>query len=61
MIMRRLFGPRFSDLQTGKPIFSGRDGIIKSSITEIEAERRNGYAWYVGNPRSILNDHDHDR
>ena len=53
--------PRFSDLQTGKPIFSGRDGIIKSSITEIEAERRNGYAWYVGNPRSILNDHDHDR
>ena len=53
--------PRFSDLKTGKPIFSGRDGIIKSSITEIEAERRNGYAWYVGNPRSILKDYDRDR
>lgn len=48
---------RFSDLKTGKPIFSGRDGIIKSSFDEIEAERRNGYAWYVGNPRSILEDY----
>ena len=53
--------PRFSDLQTGKPIFSGRDGIIKSSIKEIEAERRNGYAWYVENPRSILKDYNRDR
>ena len=52
---------RFSDLKTGKPIFSGRDGIIKSSIEEIEAERRNGYAWYVGNPRSILNSYDRNR
>jgi pectinesterase len=48
---------RFSDLKSGKPIFSGRDGIIKSSITEIEAERRNGYAWYVGHPRTILKDY----
>ena len=48
---------RFSDLKTGKPIFSGRDGIIKSSFKEIEAERRNGYAWYVSNPRHILKDY----
>ncbi len=48
---------RFSDIKTGNPIFSGRDGIIKSSITEIEEERRNGYAWYVGHPRSILKDY----
>ncbi len=48
---------RFSDLKTGKPIFSGRDGIIKSSFHEIETERRNGYAWYVSNPRSILKDY----
>tara|TARA_B110000914_G_scaffold37718_1_gene30873 strand:+ start:4020 stop:5054 length:1035 start_codon:yes stop_codon:yes gene_type:complete len=45
---------RFYDLKTARPIFSGRDGIIKFSFDEIEAERRNGYAWYVGNPRSIL-------
>lgn len=48
---------RFSDLKTSKPIFSGRDGIIKSAFEEIELERRNGYAWYVSNPRSILNDY----
>ncbi|MEN8870212.1 MAG: pectate lyase [Akkermansiaceae bacterium] len=52
---------RFYHLKTGKPIFSGRDGIIKSSFNEIEAERRNGYAWYVSNPRSILEDYDRDR
>lgn len=52
---------RFSDLKTGQPIFSGRDGIIKSSIKEIEAERRNGYAWYIRSPRSILKDYDRDR
>ena len=45
---------RFYDLKTARPIFSGRDGIIKFSFDEIEAERRNGYAWHVGNPRSIL-------
>jgi pectinesterase len=48
---------RFSDLKTGKPIFSGRDSIIKSAFHEIEAERRNGYAWYVSNPRHILKDY----
>jgi len=48
---------RFSDLKTGKPIFSGRDGIIKSAFHEIEAERRNGYAWYVSNPRHLLKDY----
>lgn len=52
---------RFYHLKTGKPIFSGRDGIIKLSFNEIEAERRNGYAWYVSNPRSILEDYDRDR
>ncbi len=48
---------RFYHLDTAKPIFSGRDGVIKYSIAEIEAERRNGYAWYVNNPRSILEDY----
>lgn len=48
---------RFYDLKTGKPIFSGRDGIIKYSFHEIEAERRNGYAWYISNPRRILEDY----
>ena len=37
---------RFYEIGTNRPIFSGRDGVLKSSIAEIEAERRNGYAWY---------------
>ncbi len=37
---------RFYDVETGKPIFCGRDGVKKSSMAEIEQERRAGYAWY---------------
>lgn len=36
---------RFYQIGTNKPIFSGRDGVIKHEILEIEAERRNGYSW----------------
>ena len=38
---------RFYEIETGKPIFIGRDSVIKHDVTQIEAERRNGYAWYV--------------
>jgi PelA/Pel-15E family pectate lyase len=37
---------RFYEIGTNRPIFCGRDGIIKYDIAEIEPERRNGYAWY---------------
>ncbi len=37
---------RFHHLENLKPIFSGRDGIIKYNINEIEEERRRGYRWY---------------
>ncbi|KAB8127934.1 pectate lyase [Gracilibacillus oryzae] len=36
---------RFYEIGTNQPIFSGRDGIIKHDIMEIEEERRNGYSW----------------
>ncbi|MGJ9384684.1 pectate lyase [Salipaludibacillus sp. CF4.18] len=36
---------RFYEIGTNKPIFSGRDGVIKHDIKEIEEERRNGYQW----------------
>ncbi len=45
---------RFYDVETGKPFFSGRDGIKKANIAEIEAERRNGYAWYGTWPQKLL-------
>lgn len=37
---------RFYEIESGRPLFSGRDGIPKHQFNEIEAERRNGYAWY---------------
>lgn len=45
---------RFYQIETMKPIFIGRDAVIKYNVTEIEAERRNGYAWYVDGPRDLL-------
>jgi PelA/Pel-15E family pectate lyase len=38
--------PRFVEIKTGRAIFSSRDGVIKYDVAEIDAERRNGYAWY---------------
>jgi pectate lyase len=45
---------RFYEIGTNRPMFSGRDGVIKYSMAEIEAERRNGYAWYGTWPASVL-------
>lgn len=46
---------RFYQIETMKPIFIGRDSIIRYDVSEIEAERRNGYAWYVGAANELLN------
>jgi PelA/Pel-15E family pectate lyase len=45
---------RFYEICTGLPIFSGRDGVIKHSILEIEKERRDGYAWAGTWPQKLL-------
>lgn len=45
---------RFYAIGTNKPMFSGRDGVIKDSLAEIESERRNGYSWYNDAPRNLL-------
>ncbi|WP_165075953.1 pectate lyase [Paludisphaera rhizosphaerae] len=37
---------RFYEVDTNRPFFCGRDGVKKYDVAEIEAERRNGYAWY---------------
>jgi pectate lyase len=37
---------RFYEIGSNRPIYSGRDGLKKYDIAEIEAERRNGYAWH---------------
>jgi len=45
---------RFYEIGTNRPIFLGRDGVVKYNVAEIEDERRNGYAWYVDGPRELL-------
>ena len=45
---------RFYELGTNRPIFSGRDSVIRYSMAEIEYERRNGYRWYVDRPARLL-------
>jgi PelA/Pel-15E family pectate lyase len=45
---------RFYDIVTNRPIFCGRDGVIKASLAEIEHERRTGYGWYSASPAALL-------
>lgn len=45
---------RFYELGTNRPIFSGRDSVIRYSMAEIEYERRNGYRWYTDRPAHLL-------
>jgi PelA/Pel-15E family pectate lyase len=45
---------RFYDISTNRPMFCGRDGIVKQTLAEIEYERRNGYRWYVDRPARLL-------
>ncbi len=45
---------RFYDLGTNRPIFTGRDKVIRSALSEIEQERRSGYAYYGTWPASLL-------
>jgi len=46
---------RFYETGTNRPIFSGRDGVIKYNLAEIEDERRNGYRWYTDAPAKLIN------
>ena len=45
---------RFYEIESNRPIFVGRDGVVKYSVAEIEHERRTGYAWYVDEPAKLL-------
>lgn len=45
---------RFYEIETMKPIFIGRDAVIKYDVSQIETERRNGYAWYVSAADQLL-------
>jgi PelA/Pel-15E family pectate lyase len=36
---------RFYEIGTNRPMYLGRDGIVKYRLADIEAERRAGYSW----------------
>lgn len=37
---------RFYTIDTNRPFFCDRDGVMRYNISEIGHERRNGYGWY---------------
>ena len=45
---------RFYELETNRPIFLGRDSIVRYDIAEIDYERRSGYGYYGDWPSGIL-------
>lgn len=45
---------RFYEIGTNKPVFCGRDGIIRYDLAEIEPERRRGYKWYNHNGTKVF-------
>jgi PelA/Pel-15E family pectate lyase len=45
---------RFYEIGTNRPIFAGRDGVLKYDVAQIEHERRTGYEWYVDAPEKLL-------
>jgi len=45
---------RFYEIGTNRPIFVGRDGVVKYDVAQIEHERRTGYNWYVDDPAKLL-------
>lgn len=49
---------RFYEIGTNKPMFVGRDGVIKNNLEEIEHERRVGYS-YLDNYAERLMDRDY--
>ncbi|HEX7955342.1 MAG TPA: pectate lyase, partial [Pyrinomonadaceae bacterium] len=45
---------RFYEIGTNRPVFEGRDNVVRYDVMEIEAERRNGYGWYTNEPLKLL-------
>jgi PelA/Pel-15E family pectate lyase len=45
---------RFYEIGTNRPIFTGRDGVVRYHYRDIERERRLGYAYYGDWPKKLL-------
>lgn len=61
LVARAGAGPlwsRYYDVATGKPIFGDRDRTIHDDVSEISAERRNGYSWFNAGPAKAIKAYD---
>jgi len=47
---------RFYNMETNKPFFTGKDGIARDSVSQIENERRVGYVWYGRWPEKLIDE-----
>lgn len=45
---------RFYTLGDHTPLFVERDGTIRRDYNDVDAERRNGYAWYGNWPKNLI-------
>jgi PelA/Pel-15E family pectate lyase len=45
---------RFYEIGTNRPMFVGRDGIVRYKLAEIEHERRVGYSYLVTTPKNLF-------
>jgi PelA/Pel-15E family pectate lyase len=45
---------RFYEIETNRPIFSNRDGVVLYDWHDLDDERRRGYAWYRTHPAEML-------
>ena len=45
---------RFYEIGSNRPIFAGRDGVVKYNVAQIEHERRTNYEWYVDDAVKLL-------
>ncbi|MCE2801745.1 MAG: pectate lyase, partial [Planctomycetaceae bacterium] len=45
---------RFYDLETNKPVYPGRDGIVYDSFAEMAKNNRLGYDYTTTKPLSLL-------
>lgn len=45
---------RYYEIGTDRPLFGDRDRSIHDDVSEISAERRNGYAWFGDSPNRAL-------
>ncbi len=45
---------RFYELQTNRPIFLNRDGVVRYRFEEVDLERNMGYAWWTDRGQRVL-------